>query len=446
MPLPIKIGVTDQYLSARGGVVLWREVLDHLDLKKRLAESLPTYKIATAASSYEKFEAMVLGLAAGADCLDEMDRLGLDPAFDAVTGELVTGRSYGDYLRLFDPQLLKNMTYALIDTALELRRRLGLLGDTFTLKLDSTNHEQHGDKIEAAATNYKGQWGLDSLLAFDELGFQYWIEPRQGATYTSNGAPEVIDAVLRRLPRKMRRFVLADSGFCNNAFFTACATANAKFACAMRSLMYRPLIKRVKHWQPAKKILFHDKRACEIGSCIYYPKGGRESMRVVFMRALRPNEQSNALFQDAKYDYHAFVTNIGEHDGMKNEDVITFYRKRADIERYIAEMKNGFDLKHFPCQSLKANRAYGLMAGFAQNIVRYTAYIENPIRPHFAKVLRFKVLMLPVQVVRHARSVTFRFMACHEREVKHWLKKIKTQFGFVFADNGTAPPLIENLY
>ena len=446
MPLPIKIGTTDQCLSARGGVILWREVLDHLDLKRRLKDSLPAYKIATAASPYEKFEAMVLGLAAGADCLDEMDRLALDPAFDAVTGELVTGRSYGDYLRLFDPKLLKNMTYALIDTALELRRRLGLLGDTFTLKIDSTNHEQHGEKIEAAATNYKGKWGLDNILAFDELGFQYWSEPRQGATYTSNGSPEVIDAILRRLPRKVRRFVLADSGFCNNAFFTACATANAKFVCAMRSLMYRPLIKRVKHWNRAKKITFNDKRECELGSCVYHPKGGRESLRVVFMRALRPDEQSNALFSDARYDYHAFVTNIGEHDGMKNEDVITFYRKRADVERFIAEIKNGFDLKHLPCQSLNANRAYALMAAFAQNLVRYTAYVENPTRPHFAKVLRFKVLMLPVQVVRHARSVTFRFMEHHEKEVKHWLGKIKTQFCIVFADNKTAPPLIENLY
>lgn len=87
-----------------------------------------------------------------------------------------------------------------------------------------------------------------------------------------------------------------------------------------------------------------------------------------------------------------------------------------------------------------------LYDAFAQNLVRYTAYIENPTRPHFAKVLRFKVLMLPVQVVRHARSVTFRFMEHHEREVKNWLSKIKSQFGFDFADNATAPPFIENFF
>lgn len=441
MSIRINIEETNQQLSARGGLVLWREVLDQLGLERKLEAALPTYKIACQASAYEKFEAMVLGMAAGADCLDEMDRLALDPAFDSVTGELVSGRSYGDYLRSFDASLLKNLQYSLIDTALALRERLGFLSDSFTLKLDSTTHVQHGRKMEGLETNYKGEWGLDSLVAYDELGFQYWDEVRSGATYTSNGSPEVIHCVFKRLPRKINRYVLADSGFCNMAFFTACANAQAKFACAMRSLMYQPLISRVNRWHKPKKIVFYDGRACEIGSCVYYPKGGREALRVVFLRALREGEQKTALFGDARYDYHAFVTNLHEHE-MKNEDVVLWYRKRSDVERFIAEMKNGFDLKHLPCQKLSANKAYALMAAFAQNLVRYTAYVENPNKPHFSKVLRFKVLMLPVQVVRHARSVSFRFMTHHKQEVEIWLQRIKKQFGFAEMQCMAAPPAL----
>lgn len=442
MPVRINIDETPQRLSARGGLVLWREILDQLALEKKLASSLPTYKIATAATSYEKFEAVVLGLAAGGDCLDEMDRLASDPAFDAVTGELVTARSYGDYLRMFDSQLLKNLKYALIDNAVELRTRLGLLGDSFTLMLDSTDHKQHGKKMEGLEKNYKGNWGLDSLVAFDELGFQLWSDVRKGATFTANGSGEVIHAVFKRLPRKVKRMVLADSGYCNFAFFNACANAQAKFACAMRKLMFEPLLGRVNHWTKAKKIVFHDGRACELGSCLYQPKGCRETLRVVFMRAIRPKEQDRALFNDVRYDYHAFVTNVGEHDGMRNEDVIQWYRQRANVERYIAEMKNGFDLKHLPCHKLNANRAYALMAAFAQNLVRYTAYVENPKLPNFAKILRFKMLMLPVQVVRHARSVTFRFMHEHRKEVERWLKKIQKHFGYVDANATAGPPAL----
>ena len=442
MPVRIKIEETSQHLSARGGLVLWRETLDHLDLEKKLANSLPVYKIATAATSYEKFEATVLGLAAGADCLDEMDRLALDPAFDAVTGELVTARSYGDFLRLFDGKLLRNLQCNLIDNAIELRTRLGLMGDSYTLKLDSTDHKQHGKQMEGLEFNYKGNWGLDSLVAFDELGFQLWSHVRNGAAFTANGSAEVIHEVFKRLPRQIKRMVLADSGFCNFGFFNACANAGAKFACAMRAMMYRPLLKRVKHWNKAKKVSFYDERECEIGSCVYRPKGCRETLRVVFIRALRPNEQNKALFDDARYDYHAWVTNVGEHDGMKNEEVILWYRQRANIERFIAEMKNGFDLRHLPCQSMNANRAYALMAAFAQNLVRYTAYVENPKRPNFAKILRFKMLMLPVQVVRHARSVSFRFMTSHKKEIERWLKTIQKNFGYVDAYATAGPPAL----
>jgi hypothetical protein len=440
MPFRINIDETPQNLSARGGLVVWREVLDHLGLEKKLSKALPTYKIATAASSYEKFEAMVLGLAAGSDCLDEMDRLAADPAFEAVTGELVTARSYGDYLRHFEPMLLKELQYALIDNAIELRTRLGLLKDSYTLKLDSTDHKQSGKKMEGLETNYKGNWGLDSLVAFDELGFQLWSRVRKGATFTANGAAEVIHEVFKRLPRKVKRMVLADSGYCNFAFFNACANAQAKFACCMRSMMYEPLVARVTKWERTKKVTFYDGRDCEIGSCIYRPKACRETLRVVFIRAMKPKEQDRALFDDARYDYHAWVTNVGEHDGMTNEQVVLWYRQRSNIERFIAEMKNGFDLKHLPCSSLNANRAYALMAAFAQNLVRFSAYVENPARPNFAKVLRFKMLMLPVQVVRHARSVSFRFMTRHRQEVERWLKTIKKYFGYGDADGSAAPP------
>lgn len=217
----------------------------------------------------------------------------------------------------------------------------------------------------------------------------------------------------------------------------ACANAEAKFICAMRSLMYKPLLSRVKHWHKAKKVKFYDDRKCEIGSCIYQPKGARETLRVVFIRALKAGEQKNSLFGDSRYDYRAFVTNLGEHE-MKNEAVVLYYRSRSDVENFIREAKNGFDLKHFPCLKLDANRAYGLIAAFAQNLVRYMAYIENPRKPHFAKVLRFKVVMLPVLVVKHARSIRFRFMTHHKKEVLRWQYLINKQFGF--AIQCMAPP------
>jgi hypothetical protein len=44
--------------------------------------------------------------------------------------------------------------------------------------------------------------------------------------------------------------------------------------------------------------------------------------------------------------------------------VIEFYRKRGNAENYIREDKYGFDLKHYPCLKLIANKAYGLISEF----------------------------------------------------------------------------------
>ena len=435
MYLPrIKVETTDKQLSARGGLPLFAEVIDGLDLRRALSPALPANRIAVKTSSFDKFRALALGLVAEADGLDATERLGHDPAFVAVCGKVNAANTYGDYLRSFGLPHCKQLNYHLIDAALKLRAKTGKLRTSITIKFDSTNHEQHGQKIEGAEFNYKNQWGLDSLVAFDELGYQYWSDVRPGATSTHSGVSEPIDAIYRKVPKYVRRYALADSGYCLSDFFKACWSQHVGFVTPMRSNMFEPLIRRVTNWKSTKRLLFHDGRACEVGTTIYKATDFRETLRVVMMRSLKPDEQSNGLFGDMRYDYHAFVTNIGEHE-LANEKLIEFYRTRSDVENFIKDMKHGFDLKHLPCLSLLANKAYALIAAFAYNLVRFVAHIENPRKPHFAKLLRFKALMLPVQVVKHSRMVSFRFMSHHEREVSRWLSIIKSKFGFACTDS-----------
>ena len=60
----------------------------------------------------------------------------------------------------------------------------------------------------------------------------------------------------------------------------------------------------------------------------------------------------------------------------------------AYAENFIREQEYGFDLKHYPCQKLDANRAYGLIETFAYNLMRLTALQVNPKKPGFAKKTR----------------------------------------------------------
>jgi len=116
---------------------------------------------------------------------------------------------------------------------------------------------------------------------------------------------------------------------------------------------------------------------------------------------------------------------------MSGADVIKLYRGRGHAENFIRELKNGMDLHHYPCQKLTANKAYGLIAAFAYNAMRFIALKDRPQRPQFSKAIRHRIIHLPCQVVRHAGEVTFRFMKHHFKEVQTWLNYIKNlKFGF----------------
>lgn len=425
----IKIESTDKELSARGGIFLFEELSRSVGVEDLITPHLPRYKIATAQSPSSKFMALMMGLVSGADSLDDMDRLAADEAFAAVVGGVNAANTYGEYLRLFSKINCKGIQLSLTDLSLKLRRALFPEAKGFILDVDSTDHEQHGKKIEGVEWNYKGHWCLDSLQAYDQYGFQYWMDVRPGATFTSNGSSELIHQVFKKVPKKLKRYLRADSGSCNVDFFNAASAAETLFVCAMRENMSKPLIRRVKTWRSSKRLKFRDGRSVELGRTIYMPVGCQKMLHVVFMRALKAGEQHKSLFKDSDYDYQAFVTSIGEHE-MTNEGLIEFYRGRGNAENFIKESKYAFDLKHFPCQSMMANKIYGLIAAYAYNLVRAMAFIESPKRPHFSKVIRFRMVNLACQVVRHARSVTFRFNNKVFTEVNRWLTQINTlKFG-----------------
>jgi hypothetical protein len=344
---PIKIESTDKELSARGGIFLFTELADALGVEKLIAPHLPSYKIATANSPASKFVALMMGLVAGADSLDDMDRLSTDEAFLAAVGGVNAANTYGEFLRLFDRMNCRGIQHSLTDLSLNLRQALIPDAKDFILDIDSTDHEQHGVKIEGVEWNYKGHWCLDSLQAYDQYGFQYWLDVRPGATFTSNGSAELIHHVFKKVPKKLARFLRADSGSCNVDFFNAAAAAETSFVCAMRENMSQPLVKRVKSWRPSKRIKFRDGRPAEIGRTIYMPVGSQKILQVVFMRALRAGEQHRSLFNDTAYDYQAFVTNIYEHE-MTEEKLIEFYRGRGNAENFIKESKYAFDLNSHP--------------------------------------------------------------------------------------------------
>jgi glutaredoxin-related protein len=201
----------------------------------------------------------------------------------------------------------------------------------------------------------------------------------------------------------------------------------------MRKIMYKSLINNVETWQAqdnedSSKIIFaKGARSCEIGETVYQSKKSHLRYSAIIIRALKPDAVNKLNLTEEGYDYQGWISSID--DSMPAAEVIKFYRKRGHSENFIRELKNGLDLHHYPCQKLNANKAYGLIAAFAYNLMRYVAVKDNPEKPRFSKAIRFKYISIPCHVVRHARSLVFRFMGLHFKGVSKWLMEMgKTIF------------------
>jgi hypothetical protein len=425
----IRVARTDKALSAHGGLLLFSELVRALEIKNLISDCLPTLKQGVA-RNFRKFVQLILGFQAGADCLDDMDRLAEDGVMRAICDDKVyTPKAFGDFLRMFTGHQCKQLNLRLIDLSYGLRTLLLPAQESIVFDFDSTSNRQYGKKTEGVRVNYNGIDCLDTIQAFDELGLQYWNDVRPGNTFTSNGATEIVHNVFNRMPKTkvfkdIRRYARADSGFCNVGFFNACSAKNAGFVVCMRQKMYDPLIWQVKEWQPTnpkrdKRIKFYDGRECEIGETEYRPIGGAEVLRVVLIRAVKKGDEKLLFKGDTDYDYRVWVSNIREHE-MDAERLMKFYRKRGQAENYIKEIKYGLDMKHYPCLKLMANKAYGLIAAFAYNLMRFVSLKDDINKPSYAKAIRFRHVNLPAQLVRHARQVTINFMNHHYEEVLRW--------------------------
>ena len=428
MNFSIKYGIEKKKISSLGGNVLVKELNELISLRKIAGAGLPENK---RRSGYDKFLGLYYGFIDGAECLDDMSILGREELFSNLV-KTFNPTMYGKYLKSFDKTQTEQLRIGLCKQAVKLRSCSMGFGEEVVFDIDSTKHRQYGLKMEGVNYSYTNEPCLDSLSVYDEYGFCYWFELRPGETYSSNGSSLAINSVIKQLPYSKRRryYIRGDSAFSNSEFYHSSYVNKLKFVCAMKSNVYNRFRVQTHNWRSSRKIYFGDGRRAEVGSYVYFPDGSPQALRIVFMRARKQNvDQYNLLPEDC-YDYHAFVTNISEHE-MNNEKILLFYRKRGNAENFIREMKNGFDLKHFPCQKLSANRVYGIIACYSYNTMRYLGTLISKKKIPFSKRIRFSLINLACQVIRHARYLIVKFPEQTYGEVMRLIKemKLQTQYG-----------------
>ena len=444
------IKTTNKALSAYGGLVYFDRLLGRLDIQKKIKNILPQ----VGRMQFAKFKSLLLGFVCGLDCLDDITKLREDKLFNNLTDGACADSTLGDFLRAFSNRQIEMLNGLLFQIAHRMRKILFPNEKFVIYSSDSTPNEQSGQKMEGLGWNYKKQWGLDTLGLYDHHGFHYGADVRAGGTYSANGNSFLLGNVLRRTDKSLMRYFHGDSAFSNLEHYNTCLNGNCRFVMALSEVSWRSLLNDNLKWKKTGIEFFNSSR-CQIAQTPYFVKnlaGGKTSLRVVLIRA--PREDGRIGLFDDHYHYHALVTDIGEHEklpvmqkreyfgkrGAKRRDlmdykmvsatmenIIAFYRSRGNTENFIKEEKYGLDLKHYPCRKLTANKVFCLVGALAYNLMRFSSFSISK-RGCYSKKIRFFLVNLPCQVVKHARKTTVKFNHTIVKEVCETLEKLNYLF------------------
>lgn len=438
--LSIKVTSNAKTLSSYSGLHLFSDLISKFDLKASLGPFLPEKVRNRGFSSFQKLYSGVLGFIAGAECLDDFDWLGHDPLFKDMTGS-PSSITMGNFLRTFSARQVEQVRNFLPSLALKMRLWLEPELYKIVFKMDGTLHEQYGEKMEGVEWNYKNFRSLSSQNLFDDKGLCYGFSLRNGATHSSIGAVEMMEKAFKVVPKNIQKFYLADAAYANEDVYNCLLNNNVNFAICLPEIVWGSLLKNYGNkitWHKTR-IRFFDSNKCEVGDIIYPKKGlsmGRKFLRVVFIRTINKKAKSG----ENPYRIYAIVTNMSNAE-MTNENVIQFYRKRAQVENNIKDLKNGMDFHHFPCQSLRANHVWGLMGILAYNLMRMTSFTICPRSGCFVRITRRRLVALAGEVIKHARSIEIRMMDYLSKEVNR-LKMILSG-SFFQVDVSRFAPLLE---
>jgi hypothetical protein len=266
----------------------------------------------------------------------------------------------GKFLRSFSVRQVEQIKNLLPSLAFKMRLCLQPNLYKIIFKMDGTLHEQFGKKMEGVEWNYKKLRSLSSQNLFDDKGLCYGFALRNGATHSSIGAIEMMEAAFKVVPKSIQKFYLADSAYATMDIYNTLLNNNVHFAICLPEVFWGSLLNKYGNkitWNKTKMRFFESDK-CEIGDVIYPKKGltmGRTFLRVVFIRTKKKEIRSA---DNHPYQYYAIVTDMSNSE-MTNENVIKFYRKRAQVENNIKDLKNGMDFHHFPCQSPQSKSCLG---------------------------------------------------------------------------------------
>lgn len=394
--------------------------------------TVPTDKGSNAGA---KVSALVAGMLAGADSIDDMNVLrhgGMKRLFHDVYAP----STLGSFLRTFTFGHVRQLDAVASRFLQRLASRAPLLrphaGERVMLDLDDTIVEVRGYQKQGAGFGYSGVRGLNALLATASTASSAPVilaqRLRKGQTGSPKGAARITGdalATLRRMNTGSRSRVLvrADSAFYGHATVGTAIKAGADVSVTVRmDPAVKAAITTIKDdaWTAIEytDAIFDETTRqwiskAEVAEVPFTAfRSRRKAQRVAGRLVVRriPDLGPRQTQQPTLFDiwrYHAFFTTSSPAEsGTVTADKT--HRGHAIIEQVHADLKNG-PLAHLPSGVFTANSAWLVLAVIAFNLAR-TAGILAGRSGRLAKAttatIRRTLIHVPARLARSARRIT----------------------------------------
>jgi len=424
----------DPNLVSAAGLVPMVALAERAGLR-RLADvqlSVPTDKGANAGL---KVSALVAGMVAGADSIDDMAVL-RHGAMKKVFDGCYAPSTLGSFLRAFRFGHVRQLDAVASRFLSGLASRTPLtagIGDYALVDVDDTIVEVHGYAKQGSGYGYSGVRGLNALLATVSTGTSAPVivaqRLRKGSCGSPRGAKRLVTdalATLRRLREQAppggdppRTLLRADSAFYGSAVVGAAQKAGADVSITVRQ---DPKVKAAiagiaaDAWTPIEyPDAIYDETAgvwisrAEVAETPFTAFGSRKKAeqvtgRLVVRRIPDLNTDAAKAGQDplfASWRFHAFFT-------TSTLDIVgadKTHRQHAIIEQVHADLKNSA-LAHLPSSVFAANAAWLVLAVMAFNLTRAAGTLSGTRHAKATTgTIRRQLVHVPARIARSARRL-----------------------------------------
>ena len=383
---------------------------------------------AAGANAEVKVAALVAGMVAGADSIDDMDLL----RHGGMGRVLTAGRApstLGTFLRSFTFGHVRQLDAVASRLLVNLAARSPLLAgadQVAYLDIDDTIKATYGYAKQGAGYGYSGVKGLNALLAVVSTPISAPViaatRLRRGATNCAKGAARLVaDALVTaaKAGATGQVTVRADSAYYNHDVIAAARTGGARFSITARM---DPAVTRAitqipddawvgityPHaiWDEDEHRWVSDAQVAEIAFTAFTSRKKAEHIgaRLIVRRVKRLNPATVPTGQGelfCTWRHHAVFTDSAE--SMLAAEAT--HRDHAIIEKVIAELKNG-PLAHLPSGLFNANAAWLVLAAISFNLTRAAGTLASRFHARATTAtIRTQLIAVPARIARSARRL-----------------------------------------